>query len=1441
MGLSTYAAMAQTTNLPSVSSAAFATHLSSPNELVYTSSQLSVEAFHKFCKLDSVHQVFPEYLQYRGLHATRNAIGLSVWNSSFMNQSTGITQECSFMLSQVDSLSVGTYSLFIEPNVHSVWGDLPVISVNVNDEGWMNYSSSMSVTIPDLAQSCRIAVSYSLNGEMRETGVEIPVMRKSDLLLTATPWPVNAGTNYEVSVWYGNQEMKANTYVRVSDDGLFDKPFIFVEGIDFGRDHSETRNGRFGWENFTRAQDNDDYQNLDDLPGMLVELYQHGYDVVLVDFYDGAADIRANAAVVQQVIRLCNQYKVGTEPNVVAGASMGGIVSRIALREMELHDEAHCTRLYISVDAPHLGAYIPVALQSTIDFFSDFSGAAEDFVSNALTRPAAKQLLIYQWFTSNREHPADYVNFQHYLDEIGFPEKTRNIAIANGNAQEGLDYDAGSELMNVHCNVTGLLSGDEFRCVMYPLPGSSNYTENTSWSSVISDNKYTEVDISWLGVEAYMVSGAQLFSNTAKPYDYANGGYSSSIEEFVEALNATADFTGNCGQINADQFKTRHCFVPTYSALAMSDRTVFEDVSNGTTPFANYKVALSGNEEHTNLSYHNLQFIAHEVMGMEYDNGQSVWQDAVTNHWDFNFGSSGDQQLPCTEIANMVVSIGELGNTYNDGNSQIDEGNTCVVELYGECGSTILDMQLGSTLQVGTEGGTVNAELVVVDGTTLVMEAGSNLLVHPGGTLRIQSGGVLLLNGGDAIMNGTLILESGARMQWNGGSFLMAEENAQWIFDGGKLKVTSGNHAVLSLQQGQVKFNANQLSRIEINANASLECFGMGALSLFTLEHGAHVIVDGGGQFLKLDDVRLDFESETRWNSSVFTQVFDSNINGAAGAKWDQSYSGMTVYDSELSQLAVHVLKGKLNWSGVYATQGTQTLISYGNMNVFNCSFDGSELVSEYLLTIGKIAQSNFSHTTNAYSDNSLVDVNVEQCTFSNNGIGVQKKGGKLNVRCSQFTNHQQAITLGKGTVLNMSSANAAGYNSFSNSLEHIHFYHAGTPQLSKGFNVFSGATQYNLVGNIATISCGLNCLAPSLNTASNNFGVVNGGMGISLYTSSLCNNGQVCPIGVSPNSNYEFPCPATITQLSAGKSMAKGSHLKTLELPMVSTTEFGVLALDSALSMAASKVFELVDSSYNYKGALKALHEILVQPLDRMDPAVRKLCEWGMMQMKNNVEEMVMQNKVNLNGANFDVTTQYYVDVLNANTDSELTDSTFRSQFWIELSKAQLFRTLNNPAMALYIMDELNTCNLEGDELQELLFWKNLTQDELNLISNVGVVVNDSVYAAVNDNQFHFGVHIYSPNVVAFESCFNAVKQNMEEVGFMVQPTRNDGVFEAVSASEMEQLEVFDLMGRTVYQTTSIASSRMNVRLEVESGLYLVRVKLHNGIVLTTKMEVLR
>ena len=90
------------------------------------------------------------------------------------------------------------------------------------------------------------------------------------------------------------------------------------------------------------------------------------YDIIYVDWLNGVDDMRRNAELLETVIEWANTQKTdngSTEKNVVLGQSMGGVIARYALREMELENVDHETRLYISHDAPHQGANVPYGLQ----------------------------------------------------------------------------------------------------------------------------------------------------------------------------------------------------------------------------------------------------------------------------------------------------------------------------------------------------------------------------------------------------------------------------------------------------------------------------------------------------------------------------------------------------------------------------------------------------------------------------------------------------------------------------------------------------------------------------------------------------------------------------------------------------------------------------------------------------------------------------------------------------------------------------------------------------------------------------------------------------------------------------------------------------------------------------------------------------------------------
>lgn len=87
------------------------------------------------------------------------------------------------------------------------------------------------------------------------------------------------------------------------------------------------------------------------------------HDVIYVDFGIGTTYIQNNAELLKKAIRWVNQHKVETEKNIVLGQSMGGLVARYALKDMEDKGENHDTKLFISHDSPYLRANTPLGVQ----------------------------------------------------------------------------------------------------------------------------------------------------------------------------------------------------------------------------------------------------------------------------------------------------------------------------------------------------------------------------------------------------------------------------------------------------------------------------------------------------------------------------------------------------------------------------------------------------------------------------------------------------------------------------------------------------------------------------------------------------------------------------------------------------------------------------------------------------------------------------------------------------------------------------------------------------------------------------------------------------------------------------------------------------------------------------------------------------------------------
>jgi hypothetical protein len=199
------------------------------------------------------------------------------------------------------------------------------------------------------------------------------------------------------------------------------------------------------------------------------------YDIIWVDWNNGTDFIQKNAYVLEEVIKWVNEEKLAngsSQSNIVLGASMGGLIARFALKDMEDRGTTPTqTSLYVSFDAPHQGANFPVGYQYmsrhalhqyvqspllllggqvVMPLFTDGVTPLDYlFLQNT---PAARQMLInyvgINYGITNTVHD----DWQNELRLKGYPSM-RKIAISNGNhCAIPQNAPAGNSLLSVNGN-----------------------------------------------------------------------------------------------------------------------------------------------------------------------------------------------------------------------------------------------------------------------------------------------------------------------------------------------------------------------------------------------------------------------------------------------------------------------------------------------------------------------------------------------------------------------------------------------------------------------------------------------------------------------------------------------------------------------------------------------------------------------------------------------------------------------------------------------------------------------------------------------------------------------------------------------------------------------------------------------------------------------------
>ena len=496
-------------------------------------------------------------------------------------------------------------------------------------------------------------------------------------------------------------------------DGILNKPIILVDGFDPG----DTRDiaGLYSSLDFTNSSGS---QNLADL------VRAQDFDVVILNFpvyvrsgdgatIDGGTDfIERNAMLLVELLDIINTAKASNNPeeNVIIGPSMGGLITRYALNYMEANTIDADTRLYISFDAPHHGANVPIGLQHQLNFLANNgtqpNTEVQPLIDTFLKSPAARQLLVDHLeghllfgnlvefdpsLTLPVSHPyrTQFVSNINSFNASGFPSTTRNVAIINGSGSGNPYFAIGNSGTQVTNGFTVI--SDSFTAPAGPFTAvidvSINMTPAAGVTSSVSD-----ISISVFGVEVEGSNADSEAFSFSDGVDSAPGGLfdlSGLTGDIASGGGTAADFL-NALQI--DKFS----FIPSVSALALEitddeidwhhDIDLDSRATTNNTPFVNTFVPVD-NEPHVQLTEDNVNFALTEIftppLGIS-ENSEFSFQ-LETNPVDSNLvllsNFNGKAILNIIDVTGKVVFNHDL---------QLNNRNTVSVDL--ESGFYILDI-----------------------------------------------------------------------------------------------------------------------------------------------------------------------------------------------------------------------------------------------------------------------------------------------------------------------------------------------------------------------------------------------------------------------------------------------------------------------------------------------------------------------------------------------------------------------------------------------------------------------------------------------------------------------------------------------------------------------------------------------------------------------------
>ena len=352
---------------------------------------------------------------------------------------------------------------------------------------------------------------------------------------------------------------------------------------------------------------------------------------------DGGADyIERNALV---LVELINRLKpmLDIDPATgqpyqftIIGPSMSGLISRYALAYMEgqkfnnvpvpagaaANYWEHNTAAWLSFDAPHEGAVVPMGDQAFLSFFQGLAESARENLNNSVNSPAAKHLLVHHILAPGNT-PAGAPGFRDRFmlalrdngepGSLGYPVHLRRLALADGrlNGQGdfgtpcGKMFDVDISLRTGNAIVATILS-----TLLSPLSQvptriaacTARYAPGVGTSCTVFEGviNYSIYGYSFPGGFTYvpLYSRRVIDAGSQGSYDLTPGGFRNTqdgLKRQAEAAGRTAGGREQAYKVEVTNVSPNHCFIPTVSALGFQYQNTanYQNTSSLPNPYTN--------------------------------------------------------------------------------------------------------------------------------------------------------------------------------------------------------------------------------------------------------------------------------------------------------------------------------------------------------------------------------------------------------------------------------------------------------------------------------------------------------------------------------------------------------------------------------------------------------------------------------------------------------------------------------------------------------------------------------------------------------------------------------------------------------------------------------------------------------------------------------------